>query len=176
MSPYSEGVERDIAGKAIVRDTANMPKRLSRDFLQKYPRCSFAVYSADETAADLERARRRKISGRTAKSRDANRRFLDRYIVELETRLRLAEEYEAETSRIVEQSGIKDVKFRVKKAERAAALSANAVASAPAITMGGIRLKAEVLVSEMERLFDAMPTDTIFNNGYRLARAILSHT
>lgn len=171
---YSDDAESDMAGRRIFRETADMT-RLSKEFRQSYPRTCFFVLKAEDTAAHLEEVRRRKVGGRTEKSREANRRSRDRYIAELETRLRLAEDYEEITALIREQSGVEGAKLRVTNAKKAAEHAADAVSAASATTMHGVRLKAEVIVGEMERMFGRVPSGP-FGDGYRLAHSLLNLT
>lgn len=170
---YSDNAERDMAGERIFRDTADLTKRLTKEFRQSCPRTCFFVLKAEDTAAHLEEVRRRKVGGRTEKSREANRRSRDRYIAELETRLRLAEDYEEITALIREQSGVEGAKLRVTNAKKAAEHAADAVSAASATTMHGVRLKAEVIVGEMERMFGRVPSGP-FGDGYRLAKSMLN--
>lgn len=170
-----DNAERDIVGRRLIRETASIGKPYSKEFRERWPKTCFAIFRAEEIAEDIASAKDRAVTGRTEKSREKNRKWRARYIAELETRLPLAEKYEAETARIREQSGVEGAKLRVKSAEQAAERAADAVSAASATTMLGVRLKAEVVVGETERVFKRVPFG-VLGDGYRLARALLDIT
>lgn len=169
--------ERDIAGNRIFRATADLTKRLSKEFRQKNERCCFCLHTADETAAHLDEVRDRKIAGRTDRARERNRRFHDRYVAELTERLRIAVEHEAETARLRAESGVEDAKLRVKNARADVERAVRTVSVASANSIVGLRMKAEVIVHEMERRWGGKNPDIGFlADGYHLARALLDVT
>lgn len=141
---YTAGAERDIAGRIIVRETSDMTKRATRRWREEYPRTCFTVHDPDWFQDVIDRWKTPR-TGKTEKALARNRAEQARVLSEYRHKLRLCEEYFAETARLLKASGVDQVKQRIKTARAALDRACSDVSHAPTYTIAGLRLKAEVL-------------------------------
>jgi len=165
-----------LLGHPIERDTSGLTKRLSGAFRQQNSTTCFYIDQSDKLALRLAQLRQDKPAGRTAKALKRNRKWLADTIADFETRLRLAKEYEAETLRIREASGVDAAKQRVSVAEKSLDAAAVAVSTVPSRTLVGLRLKADTLLATLERW--RIPRNDVFLFGavWRLTEETLDAT
>lgn len=165
--------ERDLAGKRVYRDVAELKGRFASFTKANNGRANFCVHSVEELTECLNDAKARKPKGRTPNALENNRKFLARYISDLETQLDHARAYEAEKDRVRELSGVAEAKRKIADARNRAADAAEKVSEMPATNATDIHLKAEVIVGEYERRFDDPAGLGIISDGYLLAQAVL---
>lgn len=144
---HTAGAERDIAGRIIVRDTGDMAKRATRKWREQYPRTCFTVHDPDWFQDVIDRWKTPR-AGKTEKALARNRAEQARVLSEYRHKLRLSEEYFAETARLIDASGVDQVKQRIKTARAALDRACGDVSYEPAHTVAGLRLKAEVLQTQ----------------------------
>lgn len=166
--------ERDLAGKRIYRDVAELRGRFVSFTKANNGRANFCVNTVEELTACLSMAKARKPKGRTASALEKNRNFLARYISDLETQLHHAQAYEAEKDRVRELSGVAEAKRKIADARNRASDAAATVGEMPAANATDIHLKAEVIIGEYERRFDDPAGLGMISDGYLLAQAVLA--
>ncbi|KSV84560.1 hypothetical protein N183_12095 [Sinorhizobium sp. Sb3] len=142
---YSEAAERDIAGRIIVRDTSDLTKRLSRKYREEHPLLCFNIDAADKLGVAIDRLEKLDTGGRTPIGRARRIAEREKLIREYSHKKLLAEQYEAETARLREASGVEQARQRIKAAKADLEQVFNDVSYQPAYTISGLRLKAEVL-------------------------------
>lgn len=136
------GAETDIVGRCLLRDTSTLTKRLSRDFRGKARQTCFTLRTSEKAREMRDRWERTVPKGRTEKSLARNRAFREEAIRECTRDLALAEQYEAETARLRNESGVALVLQRVKDADRKLNATAAEVSFLPALTLEGVGMKA----------------------------------
>ncbi|MGO8023063.1 hypothetical protein [Rhizobium leguminosarum] len=142
---YLDDGERDIIGRYIMRDTADLTKRMSAKFRRATPRTCFSILTSSRAREIVEKWKRSSPKGRTEKARVRHQLFRDKMIREYETNIGLAEQYEAETARLREISGADAARLRVKEADDRLLKAANEVSQCPAYTVAGLGMKADAL-------------------------------
>ena len=146
---YTADAERDIAGRIITRNTADLTKRFTRLQREKWPTACFCVRCPEQLQGTIE-AWEKPRTGRTEKALARNRAEQARVLSEYQHKLRLSEEYFAETARLIEASGVNQVKRRIRTAKGQLDRACSDVSYEPAHTVAGLRLKAEVLQTQDE--------------------------
>ena len=145
---YTAGAERDIAGRIIKRKTAGLGKlSRSRGFVERYPETCFQVYSP-ELLQDIIARWEKPRTGKSEKTLARKLAEQAKMLAEYRRKLRLSEQYYAETARLREASGVEDVKQRIKTANAALDRACTDVSYESAYTISGLRLKAEVLQTQ----------------------------
>ncbi|MBY3067441.1 hypothetical protein HFO74_29160 [Rhizobium laguerreae] len=142
---YLDDGERDIIGRYIVRDTADLTKRMSAKFRRATPRTCFSVLTSSRAREVVEKWKRSSPKGRTEKAPVRHQLFRDKMIREYEMNIGLAEQYEAETARLREISGADAARLRVKEADGRLLKAANQISQCPAYTVAGLGMKADAL-------------------------------
>jgi hypothetical protein len=143
----NDKAERDIIGRFMMRDTADLTKRLSRKYREKNEKQCFQVITSTEAEEYITNYSRQTPKGRTEKALDRNRVWLQDSIAIWEKRLDLALAYESETARLIEVSGVRQVQLRVAYADRQVFRCCAAISMIPAFTHEGLCIKARVLQS-----------------------------
>ena len=141
---YTAGAERDIAGRIIIRKTADLGRKATREFVERYPETCFQILSPELLQEVIEKWEKPR-TGKTEKALFRNLAEQAKVLAEYRHKLRLSEEYHAETARLWEASGVEDVKQRIKAAKAALDRACGDVSHEPAYTVEGLRLKADVL-------------------------------
>lgn len=152
---YTAGAERDIAGRLIKRRTADLGRKVTRGLVERYPETCFQIYSPELLQEVIERWEK----PRTGKTKKALARKLAdqaKVLAQYRRKLRLSEEYHAETAQLLEASGVEDVKQRIKAAKAALDRACSDVSYEPAYTVAGLRFKAEVLQTQDDGMADYM--------------------
>ncbi|MBN9242513.1 MAG: hypothetical protein J0I98_06950 [Mesorhizobium sp.] len=173
---YSDDIERDIIGRPMMRDTSVLTKRLAKEFRQENRETAFFIDQPDELAERIKEFRKSKPKGRTPKSLERNRKWLESTIAHMENRLRLAIEYHSETKRIRALAGVDAAKQRIKTAEDQFDAAAVAFSKIPSRTLVGLRLKADALLSTLERWRFPRSDVFIFGAVWRLVEDTLVAT
>lgn len=141
---YTETAERDIAGHIRERDTAELRRKFTAEWLEKHPRACFSV-NPPEWLQETIKAWEKPRTGKTEKALARNLAQQSKVLSEYRQKHRLSEEYHAETARLREASGVEQVKRRIETAEAELDRACTDVSYEPARTIHGLRLKAEVL-------------------------------
>lgn len=144
---YSAAAERDIAGRIITRNTADLTRRFTRLQREKWPTTCFCVRCPEQLQGTIE-AWEKPRTGRTERALARNRAEQARVLSEYRHKLRLSEDYFAETARLIDASGVDQVKQRIKTAKAELDRACTDVSHEPAYTVVGLRLKAEVLQTQ----------------------------
>ncbi|MCZ4430710.1 hypothetical protein O3S81_13475 [Agrobacterium sp. SOY23] len=150
----SDGAERDIVGRFLVRDTSTLCKRFSKRQRQETPTACFFVMSPEDAAETLETLRNRTPSGRSEKALAKSRADLDVAIKRFEHKLVLAQEYETNTAILREAAGVDAAKQRIKEAETRVAVISSQISKIPAFTHEGLVIKADAISAS--GIFEAM--------------------
>lgn len=137
--------ERDIIGRFMMRDTSVLTKRLSREFREHNEKTCFHVFTSGEAKKALNDLSAETPKGRTERALARNRRWIEDGIVAWKRRLELALEYESETARLTQASGVRQAKQRISIAEQAVWKSCEDISKIPAYTHEGLRIKAHAL-------------------------------
>nr|KZA99347.1 hypothetical protein A4A59_23050 [Rhizobium leguminosarum] len=137
--------ERDIVGRFLIRDTSELTKRLAPKFRRETQNTCFAICTASEERKLLERWKRSTPIGRTEKALARNRGYRVKAIRECELRIRLADQYEAETTRLRQVSGADAARLRVRDADIRLQKAADEVSKCQACTVAGLAMKADAL-------------------------------
>ncbi|MBY5788694.1 hypothetical protein [Rhizobium leguminosarum] len=156
---YLDDGERDIIGRFIMRDTADLTKRMSAKFRRATPRTCFSILTSSRAREIVEKWKRSSPTGRTEKSRVRHQLFRDKMIREYETNIGLAEQYETETARLREISGADAARLRVKEADDRLLKAANEVSQCPAYTVAGLGMKADALAVTASALMKITKSD-----------------
>lgn len=147
-SPHLHGdavIETDIAGRLLRRDTISLTKRLSKQFRQTNEKTCFVLDTSDSLQERLHSLRSRKPTGRTARALERNRAWIEDARRRVETALPLAIQYEAETARLRNVSGVEDFKARISAARYKRDTAVGALCKQTAFTAAGVALKVEAL-------------------------------
>ncbi|MBY2993758.1 hypothetical protein HF263_03870 [Rhizobium leguminosarum] len=156
---YLDDGERDIIGRYIVRDTADLTKRMSAKFRRATPRTCFSVLTSSRAREIVEKWKRSSPKGRTEKARVRHELFRDKMIREYETNIVLAEQYEAETARLREISGAEAARLLVKEVDGRVLTAANEVSQCRAYTVAGLGMKADALTVTASALMKITKSD-----------------
>ncbi|MBY5587865.1 hypothetical protein HFO49_10290 [Rhizobium leguminosarum] len=156
---YLDDGERDIIGRFIMRDTADLTKRMSAKFRRATPRTCFSILTSSRAREIVEKWKRSSPKGRTEKARVRHQLFRDKMIREYETNIELAEQYETETARLREISGADAARLRVKEADDRLLKAANEVSQCPAYTVAGLGMKADALAVTASELMKIKKSD-----------------
>lgn len=172
----SRDAERDIAGKFLFRDTSDLTKRLSPDARRKNPKTCFAVVRSDEAAERLDKWIKSTPKGRTERALARNQAQRLEHIEFWKQRLALAQDYERETARIRNASGIETAKQRVEDARSHVQSVAAEISYLPATTMLGLHLKAiAIAMADGTGLIDSLSSHVgVFGQLNRLVHSILA--
>lgn len=141
---FSEHAERDIAGRIIMRDTADLRKQFTAKSVATKPRVCCTVETPErllEVISVWEIPR----TGRTAKALARNRAHQAEVLSQYRHKLAVSEHYHAETKRLREASGVEQVKSRIEAAKYALKDVCEEISHVPAVTPVGLRIKAEAL-------------------------------
>ncbi|MFI0848660.1 hypothetical protein [Mesorhizobium sp. IMUNJ 23232] len=143
--PHSRNptVERDIAGRFLRRDTATLTKRLKRRSRAEHATGIFDVTTAAYARDTLDRWQKSTVRGRTAKSLAKNQKRRVDFIGQWERRYALATEYEAETARLRELSGVAAIRKRIETLTAGSGLYADLILTEPVQTVAGLQAKAD---------------------------------
>ncbi|UXT11264.1 hypothetical protein [Agrobacterium tumefaciens] len=141
----SDGAERDIVGRFLVRDTSVLCARFSKRQRQEIPTSCFFVMNPDDAAETLEALRKRTPGGRSDKALAKSRADLDAAIERFQHKLVLAQEYETKTARLREAAGVDAAKRRVNEAETRVAVISAQISKIPAFTHEGLVIKADAI-------------------------------
>ncbi|NKJ03448.1 hypothetical protein [Rhizobium sp. SG741] len=150
--PRNDNAERDIIGRFMMRDTADLTNRLNRQFREMNEKQCFNVCTVAEAEKYIANLSRQTPKGRTEKALARDRAWIKDRLAIWNKRLVLAREYEAETARLRHESGVQRVKQQISVAELAVVKSRVEISKIPAFTHEGLRIKAEAL--KMYSLFD----------------------
>lgn len=163
--------ERDIIGRFMMRDTADLTKRLSRKFRMKGGKTCFSVFTSEECQKHIDFFTAKRPEGRTERALANNRAWIKDQIAWWKQRLVPAREYEAETARLRRESGVQNVKQRIADADLAMCKSRLEISKILAFTHEGLRIKAEALM--MTGLFDGpFTTDGLLGEMGRFIQAV----
>lgn len=150
----SDGAERDIVGRFLVRDTSVLCARFSKRQRQEMPTSCFFVMSPAYAAETLETLRSRTPRGRSEKALAKSRAELEDAIQRFEHKLVLAQEYETNTATLREAASVHAAKQRIKEAETRLAVISSQISKIPAFTHDGLVIKADAL--RASGIFDAL--------------------
>lgn len=143
---HEDSAERDLIGRRIFRDTMPLTKRVARKFRVENKKTCFQIYTAEATEARIAEVLGWSLSGRTEKSRARNAKWRVRYLAELETRLHLARQYEAETSRIRALSNVEAFQATLEAAKQRELSLKDAIYAFPVHTAAGLEEKARFVL------------------------------
>ena len=168
---YTADAERDIAGRIIIRDTGDFTKRFDRKQREEIRTTCFTVRTPDWFQDVIDKWERPR-TGKTKKALDRNRAQQAKVLAEYRRKLRLSEDYHAETARLREASGAANVKARIKAAKAAVNTARLDVSYAHANTLAGLHMKVTALKSD--DLFGfKLPANDIFGEIARFIDATL---
>ncbi|MBX9465589.1 MAG: hypothetical protein KL840_21910 [Aquamicrobium sp.] len=155
-SPYLRGdavLETDLAGRPLPRETAPLTKRLSNRFRQTNEKTCFHLDTAIDLQERFNSFRALKPTGRTPRALARNRAWIQEARRKVETALQLAIQYEAETARLRNVSGVEGVKMHVATAIQKRDSAVAALCKQTAFTTAGVALKAEAVKMLLPSLF-----------------------
>ncbi len=173
---HTKGIEKDIIGRPILRETAGMTANLSTKFRAAHDRVCFYIDDPEEIANHLAEVRKREPGGRTPKSREKRRKAHEQYLAKLEVRLGLATEYHAETKRLREAAGVDAARERIKDAKARLEAASASISKLPSRTLVGLRLKTDILIYTLERMGLSRNDDFLFGAMWRLAEDTMDVT
>lgn len=146
--------ERDIIGRYIMRDKSELTKRLSPKFRQEGGRTCFSLATSAQEMELLERWKKRKITGRTEKALARNQALANKSIKEGEVRIKLAEQYEAETASLRKLSGVEAAQQRIEEITASVLRAADDISFLPALTAIGLCMKADALETTAGKILE----------------------
>ncbi|SCB18178.1 hypothetical protein [Rhizobium lusitanum] len=149
---HNDGAERDIIGRFMMRETADLTKRLARKYREENRKTCFHIFSSAEAKEHIAKFSRQIPKGRTEKALARNQAWIEGGLASWNRTLVLAERYEAETARLRHESGVQAAKQRIADADLAVCKSRTAISKIPAFTHKGLFIKGEAL--KMTGLFD----------------------
>ncbi|MCV3764049.1 hypothetical protein [Rhizobium sp. TRM95796] len=156
---YDEDAERDLMGRYIYRETAELTTRIkSKSWCQEHPRVCFAVETSEKLRATVHETENRKPKGRTDKARAEYEAITARYLKDYRAAIPVALEYERVTADIRRRSGVDEALARVSASKAAVDEAMTAVFVSPVRNLAGLKAKAK-LVKE------ALP-QSMFRPGY----------
>ncbi|MCW0983516.1 hypothetical protein OK142_22055 [Agrobacterium sp. BT-220-3] len=141
----SDGAERDIVGRLLVRDTSALCKRFSKRQRQETPTACFFVMTSEDSQETLDALRNRKPGGKSEKTLAKSRADLEAAIERFDHKLVLAKEYETKTASLRKASGVDAAKRRIEDAKDAFFDACSEISKIPAFGIEGLRLKAEAM-------------------------------
>lgn len=141
----TDGAERDIVGRYLVRDTSSLRKRFTDRQRQETPSACFFVTSQRDAAETLQELRERTPRGRNEKALAKSRADLNAAIERYEHKLALAQEYEAKTTSLRKAAGVAAAKGRINDAETRLAVISSEISKLPALTYDGLVIKADAI-------------------------------
>ncbi|MGP4666384.1 hypothetical protein [Agrobacterium pusense] len=144
-SARTDGAERDILGRFLLRDTSVLCKRLAKKQRQETPRACFFVKSSDEAAEVIALWTDSKPRGKSPKAIARHAADRERVLAKHQEYLALALNYEAETCRLREEAGVEQAKCRLTAAENAFFDTCSEISKIPAFSAGGLLIKAEAI-------------------------------
>ena len=165
-----ERAERDLAGNFVIRDRPN----LKQSWRGATPAKScYSVDTEGELSRWLECRSADRVWGRTEATRARRSAQHDAQIQSLQRRIQLARQYEAETARIREASGVAKAKALVAEARAKAERLADAVRGYPAATFADLTAKAEFFnnLPLARRVADGHPTN-VLTFGWAMAQDV----
>ncbi|MGR8923840.1 hypothetical protein ACU8MB_08835 [Rhizobium leguminosarum] len=142
---YIDDGERDIIGRYLLRDTADLTKRMSAKYRRENPRTCFSILTSARAREIVADRKKSSPKGRTEKARARNQAMRDDAIRTYEQNIVLAEQYEAETARLRRISGADAVQLRVRNADARQRKAADEVSQCEARTVAGLGMKADAL-------------------------------
>lgn len=142
---HADDAERDVIGRYIKRDTSDLTKRLSARSRQENTRLCFSVISPEEASERLEFWKKNKPKGRTEKALATNKATREKFIIDFEERLILAQRYRAETETIRTAAGVQQAKDRIHATKENIAKIARDISLIEAFTHQGLLIKADAL-------------------------------
>jgi hypothetical protein len=149
-SARGDGIERDIIGRALKRNCADLTKRLSKKFRQSNETTCFFLDDPEDLAERIADLEARPAKGKTAKSLERNRKDRAQWIANLKLRHQLATKYYAETEHVRMLANVEGAQRRLKLATTSFNDAGQPVAKAKAFTPYGFRLKADAVVGMLE--------------------------
>lgn len=168
---HRDNAERDIAGRFLKRDTSALTTRFSRKSRERPPVTCFSILTAEEASETIEIWTRQSPKGRTEKALERNRANRARIISEYQHKLALALDYEEETARLREASGVEQVKQRIAAANTNLRKVCGDISNIPARTQTGLHIKAEAL--NIDRVYDDFLTETgLFGEVARFIQSV----
>ncbi|NNH67986.1 hypothetical protein [Rhizobium laguerreae] len=156
---YLDDGERDIIGRYLLRDTADLTKRMSAKYRRANPRTCFSILTSARAREVVKDRKKSSPKGRTEKARARNQALRDEAIREYEQKIVLAERYEAETAHLRKVSGADAGRLRVKDADAHLLKMANEVSQCQARTVAGLGMKADAITVTASKLMKIMKSD-----------------
>lgn len=145
--PNSNGwtFEADIAGQPLYREPIGLcRKKWKKEFRERNEKACFFIDTYSGLKHWRDTIRDRPLSGKTERSRARNLASRNEALRLHERAMVLAKQYEAETARIREASGVEDAKQRVQDAKVAKVDLENRIFAFPVATLVGLRAKADI--------------------------------
>ncbi|MBB4297261.1 hypothetical protein GGI55_001788 [Rhizobium leguminosarum] len=156
---YTDDGERDIIGRYLIRDTADLTKRMSAKYRRANPKTCFALLTSSRERSRIEDLKKSTPKGRTPKALARNQALRNEAIRKCERNIVLAEHYEAETARLRRISGADTVQQRVTNADAWLRKAADEVSQCEARTLAGLGMKADVLAVTAGDLMELTKSD-----------------
>ncbi|MCV9943017.1 hypothetical protein [Rhizobium sp. BT-175] len=156
---YIDDGERDIIGRYLIRDTADLTKRMSAKYRRANPRTCFSLLTSTRERARMEDLKNSTPKGRTPKALERNQAFRNEAIRKCEQNIVVAEQYEAETARLRRISGADAVQQRVRNADACLRKAADEVSLCEARTLAGLGMKADALTVSASDLMKLTESD-----------------
>lgn len=144
--------ERDIIGRPIMRDTADVSEW--RALARALPVTCFSVETSKDLEAQLARLNSRPPKGRTEASLARNTQRHEAQLAEVQRAIPMAKHYEAETARLRTEAGVPQAERRIEAAKERIHAIADDIAAAEVFTLQGIKIKAQALSLIHPALFD----------------------
>jgi hypothetical protein len=139
--------EVDIAGRCVMRNTADLTKRFSAKFSRLDEKTCFNIFSSERARGVIALWENHTPKGRTEKALARNRADKEYVIKEYRRKFTLAQKYEADTASIRAASGMDKAKAKLADAISDVAAARAEISNIPAFTTLGIRIKAAALAS-----------------------------
>lgn len=144
---FNRDAERDIVGSYLMRDTAALTTRLSREFRSKNAKVCFTVATEEHALEKLDRWTGVVPKGRTVKSLKRSRLTREWHVAKASREASLARQYEQETQRLRQAAGVEKAQRRITRAEDSLLAVCKEISLMPARGHDGIRIKAHAIAS-----------------------------
>jgi len=170
---YDDGMwraERDITGAVMFRDPSALSKKTVRRYRDNalVGPVAFYIEKTDHIESDLLYWESTSPKGRTPAALARNTKWIAGITSDRRDQLELARQYDDETARLLNVSGMNAAKARLAEAAQSIRSTREMVSRAEAWTHGGFVLKAQVLRNEFAEQIELLNPELFA--GHALAR------
>ena len=174
LFPYAEWrvgkgpvVETDISGRPLMRETAPLTSRLSREYRGENKKACFSLLTPNEIAESLAHWEGRRPRARTEKGRIKEAKLRAKYMAQHGRALPLARDYFAVTEGLRTASGVEAAKQRVSRCQAATEKLGEEIARYPVTTFDDLLAKANAVAADPQHQSDREAFEVL--RGFRFA-------